>query len=208
MASPESRLRWLARRTRQQPALVIVGLACAAAVLTEVGVFTGGFGLGHLLAGSSGSPGPNLNPDHQRILGVAASITYIGPISAYFPALQDTNLCGAACPELPKVWVPSQGSLPPEVGVYFYFNVTNLATVSVNLSVPILTTSGPDPTLFYLQTWCCWSKVGILYDELIDSPVGFTPGQQFGLEGYAYTTVPLPAVGTGGYDLNLTYTSN
>lgn len=187
---------------------MVVGLACVAAVLIEVGAFTGFFGLGALLTRSPGPPGPNLNPDHQWILGIWSNVTYIGPQTAYFPSLNGTSLCGRACPELPKVWVPRQGSLPPEIGVYFYFNVTNTASVDVNLSVPILTTSGPNPTLFYLQTWCCYSKVGVLYDELIDSPVGFIPGQTFGIEGYAYTTVALPAVEAGGYVLNVTYTSD
>jgi len=208
MASPHGRLHALGRRARERPLLLIVGLACAAAVLVEVGAFTGLFGLVNLLEGSHGAAGPDLNPYHERILQITSNITYYGSTSGYFPALSGVSLCGRACPALPRVWTPTQGSLPPEVGIFFWFNLTNTATTDVNLSVPALTTSGPVPTLFYLETYCCYTKAAPQYDELIDSTIVFTAGHEFGFEGYAFTTIPLPAVAAGGYTLYVNYTSN
>jgi len=195
-----------AQRARSRPALFVVAPACVAALVIEAGVFTGFFGLPGLLS-THGSSGPDLNPHHERILAVLSNITYIGAIQGYFSSLEGTNLCGVACPELPREW-PSDGILPAEVGVYFYFNVSNDASVDVNLSVPVISTSGPTPTLFFLQTFCCYTTANPPYVDLLDAQVPFTPHQSFGLEGYAYTTVPLPAVAGGGYTLYVNYTSN
>ena len=188
--------------------MLAVGLACVVAVLLEIGAITGFFGLTSLLHRTTGAAEPDLNPSHELIFSVESNVTYIGSISGYLPALEDTDLCGYSCPTLPQIWVPKQGSLPPEIGIYFYFNITNTAAAIVNLSVPVLVTSGPDPTLFYLQTWCCYTKTTQMYDELLDDPIQFPAHFQFGIEGYAYTTVPLPAVPAGGYALDISYTSS
>lgn len=208
MASAPGHLGRFARRAKERPLLLGVGLACAAAVLLEVAALSGFFGVGALLHRSSGPGLPDLNPYHDTVIAVTANVSYIGAISGYFPSLEGTSLCGRACPITPRIWTPKEGNLSPEVGVYFYFNVTNTATVDVNLSVPVLTTSGPDADLFFLQTFCCFSKVGVLYDEDIDTGIAFTPGFTFGLEGYAYTTVPLPSAPGGGFTLSLAYTSD
>lgn len=207
MVYEHRRLRWAARRAKAHPLLLVVGISCVAAVLVEVGAFTGFFGLGGLGSGTGPRTPPNLNPHHDLILAVTGNITYFGSITGYFPALQGASLCGQACPEVPRLW-SSDGILPEEVGVYFYYNVTNLASVDVNLSVPVVTTSGPVPTLFFLQTWCCYTPATVKYDEMLDSPIQFPPGLDFGLEGYAYTTVSLPATPAGGFTLSVNFTSN
>ena len=187
--------------------VLIVGFACAAAILIEVGAITGAFGLAGWHWGSRGSTAPNLNPHGEHILAITANTTYFGPIHGYFPAIDGTDLCGPRCPELPREW-PSDGVLPAEVGVFFYYNVTNTAPVLVNLSQPVVSTSGPVPTLFFLETFCCYTPAAPPYVELIDSATPVSPGLEYGLEGYAYTTVPLPAVASGGYTLYVNFTSN
>ena len=172
-------------------------------------MFTNFFGLANRGAGAPGPPGPNLNPYDQRILAVVGNITYFGTITGYYPELSHANLCGLACPELPVVWWSSADSLPPELGIHFYYNVTNSATVDVNLSTPTLQASGPDPTLFYLVTYCCYTTANPPYDEVVDSGIEEAPpGSTFGLQGYAFTTVPLPAMSAGGYTLYVNFTSN
>lgn len=206
MAPASGRSNWLVRTARERPILLVVALTCTAAVLIEVGAFTNFFGLGEHPA--TGPSTPDLNPYHERVVAIVSNITYVGAITSYFPSLDGTDLCGSACPEVPKIWVPSQGTLPPEVGVYFYYNVTSLAAVDVNLSVPVLTTSGGHPTLFYLETYCCYTTAAPPYDELMDSPAGFTPGHEFGFKSYAYTTVPLPQVAGGEFTLWVNFTSD
>jgi hypothetical protein len=182
-----------------------VGFACAAAVVLEVAAFTNLFGLA--VHGSSSAPGgPDLNPYHERILAITTNITYLGSETDYFPALQGANVCGIACPELPVYW-PSDGIVAAEVGVYFYYNVTNLASTIVNLSVPIIATSGTLTTLFVLQTYCCYTTAEPPYDESVDSVVHFSPGMTFGFRGYAYTTETLPQVAAGGFTLYLNFSA-
>lgn len=197
----------MARRAKRPPVLLIIGFACAAAVLVEVGAVTGFFGLAGWHSGTQGPTPPNLNPHGERILAIGGNTTYFGSIQDYFPAIDGTSLCGLKCPELPKEW-PSDGILPAEVGVFFYYNVTSTASVDVNLSMPVVSTSGPLSTLFFLETFCCYSKADPPYVELIDSAIQVPPSVDFGLEGYAYTTVPLPAVASGGYTLYVNFTSN
>ena len=207
MASPPPTPRSPARRTRRPSALLIVGFACAVAILVEVGAITGCFGLAGWHWGSQGPTAPDLNPYGERILAITGNTTYFGPIHGYFPSLDDTNLCGPKCPELPRQW-PSDGILPDEVGVFFYYNVTNTANILVNLSQPVVSTSGPVSTLFFLETFCCYTTTDPPYVELIDSAIPASPGLEFGLEGYAYTTEPLPTVVSGGYTLYVNFTSN
>jgi len=176
-------------------------------VILEVAAFTNFFGL-TAPHSSTGTQPPDLNPFGEKILAISANISYFGSVSAYFPVLQDGDLCGLRCPSLPRIW-PSDGSLPAEVAIYFFYNITNEASVNVNLSSPVLATSGSDPTLFFLQTFCCYTQVTTPYDELVDSGVEeMPPGLHLGLEGYAFTTVPLPSTPSGGYTLYVNFTSN
>jgi hypothetical protein len=197
---------WSGRRAKRRPLLLYVGFACAAAVVLEVAAVTNFFGLaGHPASSSPG--GPDLNPFHERILVITTNVTYLGAGHGYFPALQGANVCGIACPELPFSW-PSDGILPAQIGVYFYYNVTNIGSDIVNLSVPIITTSGGVSTLFVLQTYCCYTTAEPPYDEAVDSSVNFSPGTTFGFRGYAYTTVSLPQVAAGGFTLYINFTSD
>ena len=207
MAPPRRPFHWRSRGSGDRRYLLLAGLVCLAAVLVEVGALTGWFGLGGFPWGSRGPSVPNLNPDHERILAITGNTTYFGSVSGYFPAITGTSLCGPSCPELPRIW-PSDGILPAEVGVFFYYNVTNTAKVDVNLSMPVLATSGANPTLFFLQTFCCYSTVNPPYVELIDSSLEFPPQLTLGFEGYAYTTVDLPATASGGYSLFVNFTAD
>ena len=182
--------------------------ACAAVVLIEIAAVTGVFAWVQHPFGTPGPSVPDLNPDGQTILAIPSNITYFGGPTGYFPALNGTDLCGGRCPELPHLWISDRPSLPSEIGVFFYYNVTNVGTTDVNLSPPVLATSGPIPTLFFLQTYCCWSGTHQSYWEMISSPVQLTPGTIVGLEGYAFTTVALPKVPAGGYTLFVNFTSD
>jgi hypothetical protein len=206
MSTTDDHLKQLGRRKRERPVLLLVGLVCAAAVLLEVAAFTGVFGLANRLWSTGGTPGPDLNPHHELIVAIGGNITYVGSVTGYFPALGGTSLCSGRCPQLPKVRTVSQGNLSPEIGIFFFFNVTNTANVVVNLSNPVLTTSGPVATLFYLQTYCCYTPAEPQYDELLGASISFSPGAEYGIEGYAYTTVPLPEVSGGGFTLFVNYT--
>lgn len=208
MASPYRRRNWLARRAKGRPPLLVIGLVCAAAVISEVAAVTDLFGLAGHRASPSGPTGPDLNPYHQRILAITSNITYYGSVRNYFPMLSDANLCGLACPELPREWSSGGSNSSPQIGVYFFYNVTNTAAVNVNLSQPILTTSGRDATLLYLETFCCYTTTNRPYSELLTTGVQFTSGTEIGFEGYAFTTAVIPAVAAGGYTLYVNFTSN
>ena len=207
MGTPARRTGRWSLPSGRPPILLLVGLGCMAAILIEVGAVSGFFGWVIDRSGGGGASLPDLNPYHEQILAIPASTTYLGPLHGYFPTIDGTNLCGTRCPELPREW-PGDGILPPEIAVYFYFNVTNTASVDQNLSVPVIATSGPDPTLFLLLTFCCYTHGDTSYDEVVDSPILAPPGLPFGLEGYAYTTVPLPSVPGGGYTLYVNFTAD
>jgi hypothetical protein len=208
MASPNRRRRWLTRGAEGRPLLFVVGLTCAAAVIIEVAAFTGFFGLADQHTSPGGPAGPNLNPYHEKILAITSNITYFGSVTGYFPTLNGTSLCALACPELPRLWESNVSHLPPEIGIHFFYNVTNTAAVTVNLSVPVLQASGPDSTLFYLETFCCYTTVNQPYDEQVIAAVQFTSGTEIGFEGYAFTTATIPAAEAGGYTLYVNFTSN
>jgi hypothetical protein len=198
----------LVRRARERPLLFVVGLVCAAAVVAEVAAVTGLFGLEGFGSRPPVTSVPDLNPHHQRILAITGNVTYLGSVRGYFPLLSAENLCGVTCPELPRLWVSNVGTSPPEAGVYFFYNVTNTANVSENLSVPVLTTSGPNPAMFYLETFCCYTTENQPYSELLTAPSQFAGGLEIGFEGYAFTTATIPAADSEGYTLYVNFTSN
>ena len=196
-------------RWRRRRRLWSVTAACAVVVLVEVAALTGVFGwVGSLLgSGSAGTSAPDLNPHHDLILSITGNVTYLGAVRDYLPALNETSLCGGRCPTTPVEWVSHDPRYPSEVGVYFFFNVTNEGGVTVNLSTPEIWVSS-DPHLLSLQTYCCYSTHVQPYSELVVAPIQFIPGDTYGLEGYAFTTDPLPPVTGGGFELDVNFTSN
>ena len=206
MSDPEGRFVRFRHHVRRHR-LAVIALACAAVVLIEIGATSGFFGW--LIAlGAAPSPPPDLNPYHEQILAISSNITYFGEVQYYFPSLNRTSLCHPSCPELPRTWISTDSKYPDEIGVLFYYNVTNEVGVDVNLSQPLIRTSGPDPTLFYLITYCCYTTLDQKYSEPLDAELQFTPHAQIGLEGYAYTTEALPRSADGGYTLYVNFTSN
>jgi hypothetical protein len=190
------------------PLLWTVGLACAAVVVLEIFALNGFFGIAAPWTARPAPAPPDLNPHHQTIVAIWSNISYVGLVKDYFPSLNGTGLCGGACPELPRQWTPPTGNRPTEIGVLFYYNITNEAALTVNLSAPIVMTSGADPTLFFLETFCCYSTVNQPYGDQISTELAVTGGTQVGLEGYAFTTVTLPVAESGGYTLFVNFTSN
>lgn len=206
MSYPDTRFGHFRQGVRKHR-LAVVALGCAAVVLVEIAAVSGFFGWLVSLSGTTTSP-PDLNPYHEKILAVSGNITYFGEVKYYFSALNGTSLCSPSCPELPVPWISTDPKYPSEIGVRFYYNVTNEAGFDVNLSQPVLSTSGPDPTLFYLVTMCCYTTLDEKYSEPLNAELQFTPHSVVGLEGYAYTTEAIPSSASGGYSLWANFTSN
>jgi hypothetical protein len=198
MASPYRRSDPIARRARARSVLLFGVAACAAVVLVVAGATTGLFGL-LSRGGGGGGPSSPLNPFHENISAVFASVQYGGGTSDYFPALDGQDLCAHTCPK-PPVPAPSNASI---IGIYFYFNVTNTASVSEHLNNFTLRTSGGYPELFSLKVLCC-SVTG--YQEEIQTLFA-QPGVTWALAGYAFTNESIPYNGGSGYALYFNATS-
>ncbi|MGP8077356.1 MAG: hypothetical protein ACLQD8_04940 [Thermoplasmata archaeon] len=204
MAAPDRPRHRLSRHIRAHRNFFVVGVVFAATILLEVGAVNGYFGLvANLWNRPSGPEPPNLNPNHERILAIDSAITYFGSTQGYFPAVNHTDFCQPVCPAL----ILNSRPNPPEIELRFYFNVTNTANATERISEPSLETSGPDPTLFSLWTFCCYSTQSVSYTEGLSAWLEFTPGFTFGLEGYVFTTQPIPANAAGGYTLFFNVTS-
>lgn len=184
--------------------VIAVGLLCAAVIVIEVGAVTNFFGLeDHHASGSTGPTGPGLNPYGEMMISVTGEIVYTGSGSNYFPGLEHSTLCGR-CSELPNEY--SQ-DIPPEVGFYFFFNVTNEQTTGKeSISQPVLTTV-PHSTIFTLVTFCCYSALNTPYSESLTDGLTFPANTTWGLEGYIYTTVTIPSTSSGGYEFYYNVTS-
>ena len=184
--------------------MFFVSIACAAAIVVEVAAVTGFFGLAnHDAAGSSGPKGPNLNPYNERILAIEGAIDYTGSAKGYFIGL-DQNLCALTCPELPTEFL---NWTPPQIGVIFYYNVTNSAAVSENISLPEVTTSGPDGTLWQVGVFCCYGAISLPYNEWIMGTTAIGPSATLGYKAYAWTVEAIPEYGSGGFTLDSNFTS-
>jgi len=192
---------------RRRSLLFPVAVLCVAAIVLETAAVTGVFGLANGQTRSTGPSGPDLNPYGERIVAIGGNITYAGPARGYFPALNGTSLCPHLCPETPLVWGTDGSNGSPEIGVRFFYNVTNVGNRTANLSLPVLTTGGPDPTLFVLETYCCYSAVNQPYGELLTVGPQFTAGTTIGLEEWAFTTSVIPAVTGGNYTLYANFTA-
>jgi hypothetical protein len=200
MGTPYRRPNWLSRQTKAHRTLFVVGLLCAALVLVEIGAVTDFFGLGHRPASSGPAP-PNLNPYNEEILAIDTAITGSG--STYFASLEGQNLCAGICPVLPTEFLVHP---PPQLAIIFYYNVTNTGPTAKNLSLPTITNSGPNSTMFHVQELCCYGGVGGAYSEQQIGPLHFTPSVTIGFEGYAWTLDPLPYTSAGGYTLYYNFT--
>ena len=188
------------RQTRGHPLVFAAILICVAAVFIEVAATTHFFGLVQP-ASTGGTTPSNLNPYGELIFAINSTVTYHSGTSGYFPNLTGTELCPYTCPRAPEV-VSKNGNT--SIGIYFYVNVTNTATVDESLSNLSLTTSGSVPHLFALVLFCCCSD---RYQEPFYKLTDASPGSNVGLEGYAYLLTPIPYTGAGGYSLLLSSTS-
>jgi len=209
MGSPYPRPSWLRRQAKRHPAILVVGVICAAVVLLEVGAVTGFFGLSALKSSPKSPAPPDLNPYGEVIVEVVSHVNYTGAGSGYFAELEGQNLCGAAgCNAL--TYYPAYS--PPEIGFFFYFNVTNTAAHDENISQPKLGVSGPDHEIFLLVTFCCYTTESKPYSEPLTDGAKFEPngenGSTIGLRGYIYATDPIPQSPSGTYDLYFNVTSN
>jgi hypothetical protein len=205
MRNPYRRQNWLLRQAKAHRITFVVAAVCAVVVFVAVAAVTGFFGLAHTSPGSSSPPGSALNPYNETILAIESAVTYTGSDHDYFLSLDGQNLCADVCPILPKVYPAFS---PPEIGVYFYVNVTNTASNPEKLYMPTIGTSGPDGSLFTIQVFCCYTTTGTLYSEPIGAFLSFTAGQAIGIAGYAYTTDPIPYSPSGGYTLYVNSTSD
>ncbi|MGP8078064.1 MAG: hypothetical protein ACLQD8_00745 [Thermoplasmata archaeon] len=203
MGSPYRRPNRFLRGAKHHPVVVAVGIACAVAVLLEVGAVTDFFGLVHHASGSKAPTGPDLNPHHEMILDVVWAVDYTGASKNYFSQINGASFC-PECPELPNSYAQYS---PPEIGIYFYFNVTNTAVGDESFSLPTLGTSGPDAALFNITTYCCFSTSNTPYSEPLSGPLHFVPGQTVGLRGYVWTTVIIPVSVSGNYTVYYNTTS-
>ncbi|HTP56071.1 MAG TPA: hypothetical protein VML53_05345 [Thermoplasmata archaeon] len=192
---PYRRPSTLGRKAHRHRTLLAVGLVCAAVVVVALGATTGFFGLLKPAGAPSGYTGPPLNPDHQLIAHILGSLT--GPNASQFSGFTG-DLCGIRCPLSPMLYTTPT---PAEIGVYFFFNVTDVTGVAASIAAPTIRTSGADPTLFVIITYCCFSSTHASYTEEVASPFPFTSTTPVGFAGYAYTTVPIPATAGDSYTL-------
>jgi len=166
-----------------------------AVIVVALGATTGFFGLVKPAPGSSGYTGPPLNPDHQMIGRILGSLT--GPNASQFSGFTGDR-CGIRCPLLPMLFTTPD---PAQIGIYFFFNVTDVTGVAASISEPTIRTSGSDPTLFVIVTYCCYSSSVPSYTEEVSATFPFTSTTPVGFAGYAYTTIPIPSTTAGNYTL-------
>jgi len=177
-----------------------VGIACALAVVIEVGVVTNAFGLASLgkSTGGSGSNGPNPNPSDEMVTSVVGAMTYNGGGADPFPNLQGTNLC-AKCPVVPKV----NANVTPAVAVlWVYFNISYSGSSDTTISNFTLTSSGSNASLFKLAGVFVYPRYSEPATEVLFNP-GIPP---VGL-GIELTSTSIPNDGTTGYALTFHLTS-
>lgn len=137
------------RARRRRSVLLWAALACAVAVVIEVGAVTNAFGLLNKpgSGGSSGPPGPNPNPYDENVTSLVGALAYHGSGQSPFPSLNGVaNLC-VHCPIAPMA--RSNGTTTVAV-VWIYFNVTYTGSNNTHIANFTLTTSGSDPDLFTL----------------------------------------------------------
>jgi hypothetical protein len=207
MGSPYRRPSWLRRQAKQHPAMLLVGTFCAVVVVVVIVAVSGLLTLGLHPASTPAPTPPNLNPFDEQITAVWGNVVYTGSESGYFAALQHQDLCGAVCNVLRLI--PALST--PTFGMLFFFNVTNTEANGQNLSEPQLGISGDDPTVFNLETLCCYSTESQPYSEPLTVGLHFSgsgnDGATIGLEGFVYTTATIPQSDTGSYVLYLNVTS-
>jgi len=202
MAAPVRPPNWFVRQRRAHPTWFLTALLCAAAVVVELEAASGLFGLMAHSSGPPGPTGPNLNPYDERILAVQGSVAYHGSATDYFPALQGVDLCAPGCPKLP---FQNYALSPPQVGVLIFYNVTNTATATHNLTLPqVASTGGLE---FDLQVMCCYTGLGASYSEWVMGPLSLSPSVTVGFEAYLWTTETIPSSPVGGYTLYANFTS-
>lgn len=186
--------------------MLVVGTVCAVVLIVVIAAVSGVFVAVHPASTAPPTP-PNLNPFDEQITQVWGNIVYTGSESGYFAALQDQKLCGAECNLLRLI--PALST--PTFGMLFFFNVTNTEANGQNFSEPQLGISGSDPTVFYLETLCCYSTESQPYSEPLTVGLHFSGagdgGSVIGLEGFVYTTATIPQSNTGSYVLYLNVTS-
>lgn len=180
-------------------------VACAVAVLVEVGAVTNGFGVPALLVrhgGSASGPGVDpANPYDVNVTVIRAAIVY-GEGVEVFPALQGANLC-PGCPATPR---ENTNFTPPVAGLWFYFNVTNVADNISILANFTLTTSGTNPHLFILaDVLCCYPSYGEEAGDTEFGPAG-SNWDAWGFEALAVASY-VPYNGGLGYELYFNTTS-
>jgi len=206
MGSPYRRPSWASRQWKSHPTMLLTGVVCAVVVLVEVGAFTNGFGLAGALHRSPPPPPPtNLNPHEMKILEILAGVSYLGGPTGYFGGLNGANLCEVECPVLPAEY-PS--FTPPQAGLLFFYNVTNTGTTDRNLSLPLVTTSGPNPLLFGVKVYCCYGGAGGQYSEDMEGSFNILAAATVGFEGYLWTTQTIPFSSQGGYTLYENFTAH
>lgn len=208
MGSPYRRPSWFARQRRNHPALLAVAFVCAAAVVVEIAAVTNVFGLlGHGTK-STGPTGPNLNPYHEEFLSVTGEIQYKGTGTGYFAQLEGQSVCPKVCPAFPKLF---NNTGTPAYGIFFFFNVTNTASQTRNISEPVLGLVGKNTAGFVLVTYCCYSTTNTQYSEPLVTGLQVqgagSPGATVGLRGFIYTETTIPEIAGGGYAFFLNVTS-
>jgi len=204
MAAPIRRPNWVARQARSHRIPFVAAIACAVVLVVAIAALTGVLRLGPAPSHGSGPSESTLNPHSEKIVAIDSQVNYTGNASGYFAALDNTELCGPVCPELPRVYTNYSVA---EIAIYFFVNVTNAHSSSETLQLPTLGTSGPNASLFQLQMFCCYTNSGRSYNERLSSALPFAADQAIGLEGYAYTVDPIPYSSAGGYTLYLNSTS-
>lgn len=200
MAGPYRRPSRLRAAAKRHPAMLAVGIVCAIAVIAEIGAVTDAFGLLHPGSSSTSPTPPDLNPYSETFLAITSEVKYGAGGSDYFPEFEGQPICGAKCPGLPVVFT---GFASPVIGLFFYFNVTNTASVAANFSLPALGVVGGNTAGFVLVTYCCYTSTNVPYSEQLTAGSQLAPhgslGSVVGLRGFIYSAVSLPENTAGGY---------
>ena len=171
MGSPYPRPGWLGRQRKSHPRTFVLAILCAAIIVVEVGAVTNLFGLLNKPSSTTTTTEPNLNPFAEMVATILSEVKYTGGSSGYLAELEGQELCKTSCPSLTVYTFHD----PPEIGLYFFFNVTNTASHGVNMSQPVLGISGSNQSVFFLQTFCCYTHVNQPYDEPLTVGLQFMP---------------------------------